>query len=267
MSGVLVPAALAGAAAAVAVGLPVPRQVLPRPQSAARPWRRLPALLPVAAGVAGLVLSGLVGAALAVVLAVVVRRSLALRAARAARAEERAGAAEALAVLAAELRAGRAPEDALDRAARVAAGPARQALAGAAAAARVGGVPQDVLRRAAEGSAVPELLRGLAACWQVCQGTGSSLAVAVDRLEEALHDEAVRRDAVESELAGPRATAALLASLPAVGILLAAVLGARPLHVLLHTPLGAGCLAAGVALDLAGLWWTGRIVAAAGGSR
>lgn len=263
----VLPAALAGIAAAIGVGLPVPRQVLPKRAAAAASWRRLPAVLPLVAGAVALPVLGPVAAALAVVLALVVRRSLALRAARLARTEERAGAAEALAVLAAELRAGRAPEDALERCAHVAAGPTRQALAGAAAAARVGGEPAEVLRRCADGVAVPELLRGLAACWQVCQGTGSSLAAAVDRLEEALHDEAVRRDAVEAELAGPRATATLLASLPALGIVLAAVLGARPLHVLLHTPIGAACLVAGVALDLAGVWWTGRIVAGAGGVR
>lgn len=266
----VVPALLAGTAAAVLVGLPTPRRLVPR---AATPWPVLPAgrawtgLLPVLVALAAWPVLGPAGAAVAGVLTVVARRALAARASAAGRAAERRGAAEALAVLAGELRAGRTPEDALDRASRVAVGPTRQALAGAAAAARVGGVPHEVLRRAADASAVASLLRGLAACWQVCQGTGSSLASAVDRLEDALREEAVRRDVVESELAGPRATAALLAVLPVVGTLMAAGLGAHPVHVLLHTTVGVACLAVGLALDLLGLWWTGRIVAAAGGGR
>ena len=98
----------------------------------------------------------------------------------------------------------------------------------------------------------------------MCQGAGSSLAIAVDRLEEALRADQAVRDEVEAELAGPRATAALLATLPVVGVLMAAGLGAHPLHVLLHTPPGWGLLVGGVGLDLLGVWWTGRIVRMAG---
>ncbi len=264
----LLPAVLAGCGAAVVVGLPVPRRrVLASPPAAAgRPRGRLSGLLPLVVGLAALLPLGPVGAAVAVVLTSVARRALVARAATTARAAERAGAAEALAVLAAELRAGRTPEDALDRASCVAVGPARTGFASAAAASRVGGFPHEVLATTAHDSAVGDMLRGLSACWRVCQGTGSSLAAAVDRLEEAMHEEAVRRDLLQSELAGPRATATLLAALPGVGLLMAAGLGAHPLHVLLHTPVGAACLAVGIGLDLVGMWWTGRIVAAAGGA-
>jgi tight adherence protein B len=112
---------------------------------------------------------------------------------------------------------------------------------------------------------VPEVLRALAACWTVCAGSGSGLAAAVERLEEGLRAEQSQRRAVDAELAGPRATAGLLAVLPAGGLLLAAGLGADPLSVLLTTPVGLLCLTAGLALDAVGLWWTGRLVAAAGG--
>ena len=72
------------------------------------------------------------------------------------------------------------------------------------------------------------------------------------------------RRAVEAELAGPRATAGLLAVLPLGGLLLAAGLGADPVHQLLHTPLGAACAVLGVGLDLLGLAWTARLVRRAG---
>jgi tight adherence protein B len=192
------------------------------------------------------------------------RRFLAARPTGSRRAESTA-AAEAMAVLAAELRAGRPAGVALSSAAAVAVGPTSTALAEAGSAAGLGAAPAEVLLAHAEATAVPELLRGLAVCWQVCAGSGSSLASAVDRLEDGLRAEQECRDEVHAELAGPRSTAVMLAVLPAFGLLLGTGLGANPLHVLLHTPLGGGCLVVGVALELLGVWWTGRIVRAATG--
>ena len=181
----------------------------------------------------------------------------------------RAGrAVEACGALAAELRAGRPPADALDRAASVAAGPFRDALQAAAATARLGGDVAAALTAPAAGrpSAVAQVARALAACWTVCAGTGAGLAAAVERLEEGLRADRAQQQALAAELASPRATAGLLAVLPVAGLLMAAGLGADPLHVLLHTPLGLVCLAAGLSLDAAGVWWTQRLVVRAGGS-
>jgi tight adherence protein B len=72
-----------------------------------------------------------------------------------------------------------------------------------------------------------------------------------------------QRRAIEAELAGPRASAQLLAVLPLVGVGFAAALGAHPVHVLLHTPVGVGCLLAGLLLDATGVLWTRRLVSAA----
>jgi tight adherence protein B len=179
--------------------------------------------------------------------------------------DERARAVEACAVLASELRAGRAPHVALLAAAEVASGPTADALAAGAATAAVGGDVGPVLTRV-DGSAAPELLRGLGACWSVCAGTGSGLASAVERLEEAQRDVQARRRAVRAELAGPRATARLLAGLPLLGIALASALGAAPLQVLLHTTVGRVCLVLGTALDALGVLWTRRTARRAEGS-
>jgi tight adherence protein B len=265
------PAVLAAAATAVLIGLPeLPATArLGGPAGSGAPppgLRRLPgwsaALL--AAALLG-VLSGPAAGAGAGVLTLVGRRAWAARQDRGSRDQERAGAVEALSVLASDLRAGRPPESALAAAAGVAVGSVAHLLQAAADAGRVGADPAAVLGQGAAGSVAPDLLAGLAACWEVCSSTGSSLAAAVDRLSEALRAEQAQRQAVDAELAGPRATAVLLAVLPVAGIGLAAALGARPLHVLLHTALGGGCLALGIGLDLVGLWWTGRLVAAAGG--
>lgn len=244
------------AAAAVVVLLVRPSRLSPAPTL---PWSRAVWGLPPVALVVG-------GPALGVVAAValvVVRRTHRSQALAREAENERAGAVEALSALAAELRAGRPAAAALAAAADVATGPFGRALRAASAGGDLGADPSAYLLREADRSAVPHVLRGLAACWSVCSDSGGALAPAVERLEEAVRAERAQQQAVAAELAGPRATAVLLAGLPLAGLLLAAALGADPLHVLLHTPLGGGCLLGGGALDLLGLWWTGRIVAAA----
>lgn len=244
----LLAALLAGLGCAVAVGLP-------RQWTWSLPHAAVPAL---AAGV-GLLVS-LPAALAAGLVAVAVAHALRRRAVARATDAERAGAVEAVAVLASELRAGRGPAEALSVAASMAEGPFASAVAGASRALQLGADPAQVLRARADGSAAAAALRGLAACLQVCAGSGGSLAGATETVAAALRAEQEQRAAVEAELAGPRATALMLAGLPLAGTLLAAGLGARPWHVLLHTVVGGLCLVLGVLLDLAGLWWTERLV-------
>ncbi|MEU0390420.1 type II secretion system F family protein [Streptomyces chartreusis] len=160
--------------------------------------------------------------------------------------------------LAGEVRAGRQPEEALLRAARDCGG-----LAGAQgtvlAAARFGGDVPDALATAARQPGA-EGLRGLAACWRVAVDQGAGLAAGLDRLAAALRAERDQRSDLRAQLAGARATAVLLAGLPALGLLIGTALGADPLHVLLHTTPGLGCLVAGGVLEGLGLWWVRRIV-------
>lgn len=275
----LLPAVLAGAAAAVAVGLPTPSRLLLAPRTEPYSSTSSAALL-VRLGrlggrrrVLGVMLLALGGLptfgpeVLLVPLALLgAERVARVRRARAAREQERQQAGEACAVLAGELRAGRSAAQALTAAADVATGAVRLALLAASSSAGLGGDVPAALLGKASASAAPELLAGLGACWQVCAGTGSGLAMAVNRLEEGLRAEQGQRLAVAAELAGPRATAGLLACLPLAGIGLAAALGARPVHVLLHTTIGLACAVLGVGLDGLGVWWTGRLVARVGGA-
>jgi tight adherence protein B len=257
------PHLLPGPAAAICADPRPPRRRLGRLLLAAREPEAL-ATLPVrvaaagGAGVGGALLGGAAAGAVAAAAAVALLVAVSSRRTALAVAAERRSAVEACAALAAELRSGRAAAPALDAAALVSAGPLRSILQAGSAAARFGGdVPAALLDApAGRATAVPELPRGLAACWQVCAGTGSGLAAAVERLEEGLRAREVARRAVDAELAGPRATAGLLALLPLGGIGLAAALGAGPVHVLLHTPAGNVCLLAGVARDLTGVVWT-----------
>lgn len=169
--------------------------------------------------------------------------------------DQRSAALEVLAAFAAELRAGQPVRVALERA--CAAAP-QQVCTHAIGVARLGGDVPRALQRDARDQGLP-LLRSLAALWQVAEGSGAGLAQAVDRLCIAeANNEQVRRS-LTSELAGPKATAKVLAGLPVVGLFMGSGLGASPVSWLLGSSWGIAVLAAGVALEGIGLWWTSRL--------
>jgi tight adherence protein B len=64
---------------------------------------------------------------------------------------------------------------------------------------------------------------------------------------------------LEGQLAGPRATARVLAALPLVGLGLGIMLGSDPLSWLLTTVPGRLCFGTGAVLTTVGMWWTSRI--------
>ncbi|TDD61240.1 type II secretion system protein [Actinomadura darangshiensis] len=108
-----------------------------------------------------------------------------------------------------------------------------------------------------------EGLRLLAACWRVGSERGGTLATVLHGLASALRDEEAQRQDVSVQLAGPRATARLLAALPLLGLAMAAALGAHPIPFLCGTLPGLGCLITGVALNATGLYWTRHLAQAA----
>lgn len=164
--------------------------------------------------------------------------------------------------VAGELRAGRPPDGAL-----LAAGASAVRDLGAGgsvvlAAARFGGDVPAALRRAARTPGA-EGLGWVAGCWQVSVEDGAGLAEGLERISGALCAERGQREELRAQLAGPRATAVVLALLPLFGLLLGSGMGADPLRVLLHTPVGAGCLAVGAFLEWAGLAWVAWLVRSA----
>jgi tight adherence protein B len=165
---------------------------------------------------------------------------------------------ESTIALAAELRAGRSPSDALGVVAEFA-GPLAAVFASARAAALVGDSPGAVLT---EASSVPgaERLLWVGAMWAVADGAGGRIAGALDRLAEAMdHDEELRQE-LDAALAAPHATMLLLAGLPVLGVAMGESVGAGSLGLLVHRPLGWALLAAAVFLDAAGLVATRAIV-------
>ncbi|MEI6620406.1 MAG: type II secretion system F family protein [Actinomycetes bacterium] len=170
----------------------------------------------------------------------------------------RSAALEVLAAFAAELRAGQPVRTALERA--CAAAP-RAVCPRAVGVARLGGDVPRALQLDAADQGLP-VLRSLAALWQVAEGSGAGLAKAVDRLCIAEGSNEQVRRSLASELAGPKATAKVLAVLPVIGLLMGSGLGASPLGWLLGSPWGLAVLLAGVVLEWAGLWWTARLTRA-----
>ncbi|MBB5433735.1 type II secretion system F family protein [Nocardiopsis composta] len=162
-------------------------------------------------------------------------------------------------VFAAELRSGRPPGPALASAAAEAEAAGAAGMAAVAAAGRSGADPGDALRRAAAAPGCAGMAR-LAVCWTVAARSGAGLADVAERLAAALDLEEGRRRELSAQLAGPRTTALLLAVLPAAGLGMAGAMGGGPVAFLFATPAGLGCLAAGVALDAAGLYWVHRMV-------
>ncbi|WP_329248147.1 type II secretion system F family protein [Actinoallomurus sp. NBC_01490] len=108
-----------------------------------------------------------------------------------------------------------------------------------------------------------EALRLLAGCWRIGVDRGGMLAAVIDGLADSLRDEQSHRDEIALQLAGPRATARLLAVLPALGLAMAAALGAKPWEFLFGSLPGALCLCLGAALDALGLWWTSHLATSA----
>lgn len=218
-----------------------------------REWWCLPAALVVA--VLGESLLPVIVGVAAVPL---VRRWLRRRESRKERERRADGVVDLCGAVVGELRAGHQPGQALLVAVQVT-GVLGGAGPGVSAAARFGG---DVPRALGQAAGEPGLegLAGVAACWRVAADGGAGLAAGMGRLEDALRAERRQREELRAQLAGPWSTVVVLALLPVLGVGLGAALGADPLAVLLHSPVGLGCLVVGTVLEAAGLGWATRIV-------
>lgn len=164
----------------------------------------------------------------------------------------------ALEMLTAELRAGAHPVRAFEVAATETSGPVGAGLRTVAARAGLGADVPAGLRAAGRGSRLAGHWERLAACWGLAAQHGLPIGVL---MRTAALDIAERQRycvQVDAGLAGARATAAILAALPVVGVLLGELLGASPAMFLTR---GAGgvVLLAGVVLLCAGVLWAGRI--------
>jgi tight adherence protein B len=217
-------------------------------------------LVALSAGL-GTLLAGLGGGlAAAMVIGTVTARWRARQDRRAAAAAA-TGLSDALEVLVAELRAGAHPGDAVMAATTDGHPEVARVLSEAATAARLGGDVPAVLRGAGAGS-LPTWLGRLAHAWSLADRHGIPLADLLDAVR-ADSEQRVRFAAeVDARLAGPRATAAVLAGLPLLGLALGQAVGADPGRVLGSTTAGQFLLVIGTGLACAGVLWSARLTAA-----
>jgi tight adherence protein B len=82
----------------------------------------------------------------------------------------------------------------------------------------------------------------------------------VTAVEDDLRARHRQRLELRSAVAGPRASALLLAALPLLGLAMGSGVGARPWSVLTGTGTGQVLLVVGVGLEVVGIAWTGRLV-------
>jgi tight adherence protein B len=215
---------------------------------------RAGALVPaLAAGTAAAVLSTPVVAALAAGCGLAAGHALRRRSVAAAAERRSRALVEGLGALAAELRAGRPLTEATATALDCCPDPATASALGPVL--RLGEPPA--------GRAVDEPARALlriAAAVRLSARTGCSLAGVMTAVEDDLRARLHAERELRSAVAGPRASATVLAGLPVLGLLMGSGIGADPWRVLTTTGTGTVLLVVGVALELAGTAWSARLV-------
>ena len=100
----------------------------------------------------------------------------------------------------------------------------------------------------------------VAFAWRLSATTGVPLAESLGRVRADLTDQAATRRELNALVAGPQASATILALLPLLGTVLGSAIGADPVGVLFGTPIGRVLLCVGLALDAAGLFWTMHLI-------
>jgi tight adherence protein B len=170
------------------------------------------------------------------------------------------GLVDALAMLVAELRAGAHPADAARAASADGHADVGRALAAAAAAVRLGGDVPSVLRTTGPARLHSPLAR-LADAWSLADRQGIPLADLLDTVRADTEQRVRFAAEMQARLAGPRATAAVLAGLPLLGLALGHAMGAAPLRVLAGTVAGQLLLVVGSFLACAGVLWSARLAA------
>jgi len=165
----------------------------------------------------------------------------------------------ALDVLVGELRVGSHPVGAFCVAADETDGTVAASLRAVAARARLGADVTAGLRAEARSSALPAHWDRLAVCWQLASGQGLAIATLIGAAQRDIAERQRFSARVASGMAGARATAAILAGLPVLGVLLGQLIGARPLSFLLSGHAGGWLLVIGSTLACGGLLWSDRI--------
>lgn len=167
----------------------------------------------------------------------------------------------ALDVLIGELRVGAHPVAAMRAAAQESTGRTATSLHAVTARALLGADVAEGLRAEGGRSLLPGYWERLGVCWRLAQAQGLAVAALMQAAQCDVVERERFRGRVEAGLAGARATAAILAGLPVLGVLLGHAIGADPLGFLLSGGAGGWLLVIGTTFVCAGLRWSDRIMA------
>lgn len=165
----------------------------------------------------------------------------------------------AIDVLVGELRVGAHPATAFAVAADETTGPVAEACRAVAARARLGADVAAGLRGASATTALPFHWERLAVCWELATDHGLAMSALMRAAQRDIVERQRFSSHVRSAMAGARATAAILAALPVLSVMLGQMIGARPLPFLFGDGFGGWLLVVGLALICAGLLWADRI--------
>ena len=148
---------------------------------------------------------------------------------------------------------------AFEAAAEESSGAVRTVLSTVAARSRLGADVASGLRAAASGSALGTEWVRMAVAWQLAADHGMAISAMMRTVQTDIVERQRFWMRVQANLAGARATAVILAALPALGIALGELIGAAPIAFLTGGGIGGWFLVAGTGLLCAGLWWADRI--------
>jgi tight adherence protein B len=165
----------------------------------------------------------------------------------------------AIDVLVGELRIGAHPAQAFAVAADETAGKVADSCRAVAARARLGADVAAGLRSVAETSALPAQWDRLAVCWQLAAEHGLAMSTLMRAAQRDIVERQRFSGQVTSAMAGARATAAILAGLPVLSVVLGQLIGADSAAFLLAGHFGGWLLVVGVTLVCGGLLWSDRI--------
>ncbi|WP_424183941.1 type II secretion system F family protein [Actinokineospora sp. G85] len=166
---------------------------------------------------------------------------------------------EAIGAFVTELSAGAHPASAAERAALDADPVAARALVATASAIRLGGDVGQASAGARLPTALTPVTDQLGRAWALATRHGLPLAPILDSVRRDLDHRLRFARQVQARMAGPRSSAAVLAGLPAAGVLIGSAVGAAPLEVFKGSALGQVLLLLGVLLACAGTAWTARL--------
>ncbi|WP_067842615.1 type II secretion system F family protein [Nocardia lijiangensis] len=161
---------------------------------------------------------------------------------------------DALEAVIGELRVGAHPSAAAEVAARESRGAAARAFAVSAARSKLGGSGADGLRD--PHAVIGAELSRIADAWRIAEHHGLALAELLTAARADLVGRIRFRARATAALAGARATATVLSTLPFLGLTLGQLMGADPLRVLFASTAGGLLLPLGVALACTGLLWS-----------